>query len=129
MCLTNKVQASACNNEKLLATNNGVKRKKRKVARNLTSQHLTDRFNNTNKKGVAFFKMHNFGRQTRHLILEYGYRFHKAARFARLVHSNLCLVMALVDIKITDQLGTPSGRYDEHSSSFPLVRNQGFIVQ
>jgi hypothetical protein len=38
-------------------------------------------------------------------------------------------LMAPVDIYITDQLGTPSGRYDEHSSSFPLVRNQGFIVQ
>jgi hypothetical protein len=64
---------------------------KRKVARNLTSQQLTDRFNNTNKKRVAFFKMHNLGRQTRHFILKFGYLFHKAARFAGLVDSHLCL--------------------------------------
>jgi hypothetical protein len=33
-------------------------------------------------------------------------------------------------MKMTDQLGTPRGRYDEHSSKFPsVIRNQGFIVQ
>jgi hypothetical protein len=32
-------------------------------------------------------------------------------------------------MKMTDQLETPRGRYDEHNSKFPLVRNQGFIVQ
>jgi hypothetical protein len=31
-------------------------------------------------------------------------------------------------MKITDQLGTPRERYDEHISKFPSVRNQGFIV-
>jgi hypothetical protein len=56
-----------------LASSNGVKGKKRKVARNLTSQQLTGRFNYTNKKGVALFQMYNSSRQTRHLILEYGY--------------------------------------------------------
>jgi hypothetical protein len=69
------------------------KRKKRKAARNLTSQHLTGRLNDTNKKGVAFFKMHDFGHQTRHLILKCGYLFHKAARLAGLVQSNLCLAL------------------------------------
>jgi hypothetical protein len=66
-------------------------REKRKAARNLTSQHLTDRLDNTNKKGVAFFEMHDFGHQTRHLILKYGYLFHKAAKFAGLFHSKLRL--------------------------------------
>jgi hypothetical protein len=32
-------------------------------------------------------------------------------------------------MKMTDQLGTPRGRYDEHSNKFPSVRNHGFIVQ
>jgi hypothetical protein len=32
-------------------------------------------------------------------------------------------------MKMTDPLGTPRGRYDEHSNKFPLVRNQGLIVQ
>jgi hypothetical protein len=33
-------------------------------------------------------------------------------------------------MKITVQLGTPRGRYDEYSSKvFPSIRNQGFIVQ
>jgi hypothetical protein len=64
MSLTNEIQASACNNKKSLANSNGVKGKKRKVARNLTSQQLTNRFNYTNEEGVAFFQMHNSGRQT-----------------------------------------------------------------
>jgi hypothetical protein len=93
MCLANEVQASACDNEKSLVANNEVKGKKKKVARNLTSQNLTDRFNNANKKGVAFFKMYNLGRQTRHFILEFGYLFHKAARLAGLVDSHLCLAL------------------------------------
>jgi hypothetical protein len=33
--------------------------------------------------------MHDFGHQTQHLILKYGYLFHKAARFAGLVQSKL----------------------------------------
>jgi hypothetical protein len=40
-----------------------------------------------------------------------------------------CLIASVVMMKMTDQLGTPRGRYDEHSSKFPSVRNQGFIVQ
>jgi hypothetical protein len=40
-----------------------------------------------------------------------------------------CLIALVVMMKMTDQLGTPRGRYDEHSSKFPSVRNQGFIVQ
>jgi hypothetical protein len=38
------------------------------------------------------------------------------------------LIASVVMMKITDQLGTPRGRYDEHSSKFSSVRNQGFIV-
>jgi hypothetical protein len=64
---------------------------KRKAARNLTLQHLTDGLDNTNKKGVAFFEVYDFEHQTRHLILKYGYLFHKTARFAGLVHSKLRL--------------------------------------
>jgi hypothetical protein len=67
------------------------KREKRKAARNLTSQHLTYGLDDTNKKGVAFFEMHDFGHQIGHLILKYGYLFHKAARFAGLVQSKLRL--------------------------------------
>jgi hypothetical protein len=66
-------------------------KRKRKASRNLTSQHLSDRLDNTNEKGVAFFEMHDFGHQTQHLILKYGYLFHKAARFAGLVYSKLRL--------------------------------------
>jgi hypothetical protein len=36
-----------------LASSIGVKRKKRKIAGNLTSQQLTSRFDDTNEKGVA----------------------------------------------------------------------------
>jgi hypothetical protein len=39
------------------------------------------------------------------------------------------MIASVVMMKMTDQLGTPRGRYDEHSSKFPSVRNQGFIVQ
>jgi hypothetical protein len=39
------------------------------------------------------------------------------------------LIASVVMMKMTDQLGTQRGRYDEHSSKFPSVRNQGFIVQ
>jgi hypothetical protein len=39
------------------------------------------------------------------------------------------LIASVVMMKMTDQLGTPRGRYDEHNSKFPSVRNQGFIVQ
>jgi hypothetical protein len=39
------------------------------------------------------------------------------------------LIASVVMMKMTDQLGTPRGRYDEHSSKFPSVRNHGFIVQ
>jgi hypothetical protein len=66
-------------------------KEKRKAARNLTSQYLADILDNTNEKGFAFFEMHDFRHQTRHLILKYGYLFHKAARFAGLVHSKLRL--------------------------------------
>jgi hypothetical protein len=41
----------------------------------------------------------------------------------------ISVIASVVMMKITDQLGTPRGRYDEHSSKFPSVRNQGFIVQ
>jgi hypothetical protein len=71
--------------ERILTHNSAVKIKKREAARNLTSQHLTDGLNDTNKKGVAFFKMHDSGHQTQHFILQSGYLFHKAARFAGLV--------------------------------------------
>jgi hypothetical protein len=76
--------------KRILTHNSAVKIKKREAARNLTLQHLTDKLNDTNKKGVAFFKMHDSGHQTRHFILRSGYLFHKAARFAGLVQSNLC---------------------------------------
>jgi hypothetical protein len=79
--------------EKILTNNSGVKGKGERSLRNLTSQHLTDRFNDTNKKGVAFFKVHDSGHQTRHFILKCGYLFHKAARFAGLVQSNLRLML------------------------------------
>jgi hypothetical protein len=40
------------------------------------------------------------------------------------------VIASVVMMKITDQLGTTRGRYDEYSSKiFPSVRNQGFIVQ
>jgi hypothetical protein len=39
------------------------------------------------------------------------------------------LIASVLMIKMTDQLGTPRGRYDEYSNKFPSVRNQGFIVQ
>jgi hypothetical protein len=39
------------------------------------------------------------------------------------------LIASVVMMKMTDQLGTQRERYDEHSSKFPSVRNQGFIVQ
>jgi hypothetical protein len=39
------------------------------------------------------------------------------------------LIALVVMMKMTDQLGTLRGRYDEHNSKFPSVRNQGFIVQ
>jgi hypothetical protein len=39
------------------------------------------------------------------------------------------VIASVVMMKMTDQLGTPRGRYDEHISKFPSVRNQGFIVQ
>jgi hypothetical protein len=47
--------------EKILTDNSGVKGKGERLLRNLTSQHLTDRFDDTNKKGVAFFKVHDSG--------------------------------------------------------------------
>jgi hypothetical protein len=50
--------------ERILTHNSAVKIKKREAARNLTSQHLTDGLNDTNKKGVTFFKMHYSGHQT-----------------------------------------------------------------
>jgi hypothetical protein len=78
--------------ERISTHSSTIKIKKRAI-RNLTSQHLTDRLNDTNKKGVAFFKMHYSGHQTRHFILKGGYLFHQAARFASLVQSNLCLML------------------------------------
>jgi hypothetical protein len=79
--------------ERTLTPNSGGKEKKRKDARSLTSQHFADRLNNTYKKGVAFFKMHDPSHQTRHFILKSGYLFHKAARFTGLVQSNLYLTV------------------------------------
>jgi hypothetical protein len=55
--------------ERILTHSSAVKIKKREAAGNLTSQHLTDGLHDTNKKGVAFFKMHDSGHQTRHFIL------------------------------------------------------------
>jgi hypothetical protein len=78
---------------KVLANNSGMKGKRERLqgTRNLTSQHLADGLDNTNKKGVAFFEMHDFGHQTRHLIRKYGYLFHKATRFAGLIQTKLRL--------------------------------------
>jgi hypothetical protein len=42
-----------------LASSIGVKRKKKKVARNLTSQQLTSIFDDTDEKGVALLQMYN----------------------------------------------------------------------
>jgi hypothetical protein len=67
------------------------KKKKEKIAGKLTSQQLASRLDNTNKKGVALLQMYNFCGQTRHLILEYGYLLHKAARFAGFINSHLRL--------------------------------------
>jgi hypothetical protein len=39
------------------------------------------------------------------------------------------VIALVVMMKMTDQLETPRGRYDEHSNKFPSVRNRGFIVQ
>jgi hypothetical protein len=39
------------------------------------------------------------------------------------------LIASVVMMKMTDQLGTRRGRYDEHSNKFPSVKNQGFIIQ
>jgi hypothetical protein len=39
------------------------------------------------------------------------------------------LIASVVMMRMTDQLGTPRGRYNEHSSKFSSVRNQGFIIQ
>jgi hypothetical protein len=41
----------------------------------------------------------------------------------------VAMIASVVMMKMTDQLGNPRGRYDEHSNKFPSVRNQGFIVQ
>jgi hypothetical protein len=40
----------------------------------------------------------------------------------------MSVIASIVMMKMTDPLGTPRGRYDEHSIKFPSVRNQGFIV-
>jgi hypothetical protein len=71
----------------------GVEKKKRKVAGKLTSQQLASRFDNTNEKGVALLQMYNSSRQTRYLILEYGYLLHKTVRFAGFIHSHLRLAL------------------------------------
>jgi hypothetical protein len=63
------------------------------ASRNLTLQHLADGLNDTNKKGVAFLKMHDSGHQTRHFIFQNGYLLHQAIRFADLVHSSFCLML------------------------------------
>jgi hypothetical protein len=46
-----------------------------------------------------------------------------------LLRFDCAVIASVVMMKMTDQLGTPRGRYDEHSRKFPSVRNQGFIVQ
>jgi hypothetical protein len=61
------------------------------ASRNLTSQHLANELNDTNKKGVAFLKMYDFGHQTRNFILKKGYLFHQAARLAGVVQSSFFL--------------------------------------
>jgi hypothetical protein len=70
------------------------KKKKGKVAGKLTSQQLTSRLDNTNEKGVALLQMYNLSGQTRHLILEYRYLLHKAARFAGVINSHLRLAFS-----------------------------------
>jgi hypothetical protein len=50
--------------ERILTHNSGGKEKERKAARSLTSQYFVDRLNNSYKKGVTFFKMHDPGHQT-----------------------------------------------------------------
>jgi hypothetical protein len=49
--------------------------------------------------------------------------------FPRQRRQKNCLIASVVMMKMTDQFGIPRGRYDEHSSKFPSVRNQGFIIQ
>jgi hypothetical protein len=67
------------------------RKEKGKIAGKLTSQQLASRFDNTNEKRVALLQMYNFCGQTRHLILEYGYLLHKAAKFAGFINSHLRL--------------------------------------
>jgi hypothetical protein len=75
----------------LWASSVAAKKKKGKIAGKLTSQQLASRLDNTNEKRVAFLQMNSFSGQTRHLILEYGYLLHKAARFAGFINSHLRL--------------------------------------
>jgi hypothetical protein len=42
-------------------------------------------------------------------------------------HTTWWLIASVVMMKMTDQLGTPRGRYDEHISKFSSVRNQGLL--
>jgi hypothetical protein len=75
----------------------GQQRRSRKAkkkggnCRKLISQQLASRLDNTNKKGATLLQMYNFYGQTQHLILEYGYLLHKAARFAGFINSHLRL--------------------------------------
>jgi hypothetical protein len=82
-----------------------LQQKKRKIVEKLTSQQLASRLDNTNEKGVALLQMYNFCGQTRHLILEYGYLLHKAARFAGFINSHLRL--AFRQIQTTFKICNP----------------------
>jgi hypothetical protein len=45
--------------QKILDGSSGIK-ETREATRNLTSQHLANRIDNTNKEGVTFFEVHDF---------------------------------------------------------------------
>jgi hypothetical protein len=48
-------------------------------------------------------------------------------QIGRIRRQKNCLMASMVMMKITDQFGTPRGRYDEHSSKFSLSKKPRFI--
>jgi hypothetical protein len=52
-----------------------------------------------------------------------------AKRHSLCIKTMYTMIALVVMMKITDPLGTPRERYDEHSSKFSSVKNQGFIIQ
>jgi hypothetical protein len=74
----------------------GLKGKEGGVARNLTSQHLAGRFDNTNDKRVALFMMYNLRHQTIYLIVKNRYLLHQTRSFASFIKSHLSLAFAKV---------------------------------